>query len=407
MTKLSTKIIFLEFLKLGLYSFGGPTAHIGYFRQKFILKEKWLTENQFMEIISICQFLPGPTSSQIGYTIGLLKGGSKGGIAAWLGFTLPSALIMIFGALFLIELATLLRKEILYGLLQGLASVAIPVVAIALLTMQKMFCFSFQRILIALLTSALLFLIEFPMEQIFVISLAFILGIFLKLGSEDVEKIEYLQNEKGKIFLIALLLFLSSFVLLVILPISIPNEQNHAWHVLRSFYQSGALVFGGGHVVLPLLEKEFVQTGFISQDTFVGGYGLAQGLPGPLFSFGAYLGTILGMASENYLVGISFGLICLVMIFLPGLVLIPIVLNYWQSIKTVAWLRNGLGGVNSSVVGLLFYTFITPMLMSYLANPRGLILVFLSCLLVFFSKMPIWLIVVIMGPIGLTIYSFY
>ncbi len=405
MTKLSTKIIFLEFLKLGLYSFGGPTAHIGYFKQKFVLKDKWLTENQFMEIVSICQFLPGPTSSQIGYTIGLLKGGGKGGLAAWLGFTLPSAFIMILGALCLTQLSTLVSKEILFGLLQGFASVAIPVVAVALLTMQKMFCFSSQRILIALFTTALLFLIEFPMEQIFVISLAFILGIFLKLGSEDVKKIGYLHNDKGKIFLLALLVFLLSFVTLVILPMSIPSGQNHTWNFLKSFYQSGALVFGGGHVVLPLLEKEFVQSGFISQSIFIGGYGLAQGLPGPLFSFGAYLGTILGVSSGNYLMGIFFGLICLVVIFMPGLVLIPIVLNYWQSIQTVTWVRNGLGGVNASVVGLLLYTFITPMLANYLTNPKGILLVLMSSMLMIYLKFPAWIIVLLMGPVGLFLYT--
>ena len=146
MKEVSGNAIFFEFFKLGLYSFGGPTAHIGFFREKFVLKEKWFTEDQYMEIVSICQFLPGPTSSQIGYTIGLLKGGSKGGLAAWLGFSLPATLLMVLGAFFLIELKNLINEESLYGLLQGFASVATPVVAVALLSMQKIFCFNLSLI---------------------------------------------------------------------------------------------------------------------------------------------------------------------------------------------------------------------------------------------------------------------
>ena len=155
---------------------------------------------------------------------------------------------------------------------------------------------------------------------------------------------------------------------------------------LAYFYQSGGLVFGGGHVVLPFLEKGFVQTGFISEEMFIGGYGMVQGVPGPLFSFAAYLGAILGLSSGNAFVGVAFGLICVSIIFLPGLVIIPIVLNYWSQINSITWMRDGLSGVNASVVGLLLSVFLSPMLMNYLENPKGLILVFLSCIFIFFSK---------------------
>ena len=407
MFRVSINVIFFEFLKLGLYSFGGPTAHVGFFRQKFVLKEKWLTENQYMEIVSICQFLPGPTSSQIGYTIGLLTGGSKGGLAAWLGFTLPSTLLMILGAFFLIEITNILSEESLYGLLQGFASVATPVVAMALLSMQKAFCFSFKRILITLFSTSFLFFFEFPMEQVFIISLGFIIGIYLKLGSKKSDQVDYLQSKNNNLLIAASLVLFVSFIILVILPIIIPSEKNTVLNYLAGFYKSGALVFGGGHVVLPFLEKAFVQTGFISEEMFVGGYGMVQGVPGPLFSFAAYLGAILGLSSGNALIGVAFGLICVSIIFLPGLVIMPIVLNYWSHIKTITWIRDGLGGVNASVVGLLLSVFLNPMLMNYLANPKGLILGFLSCIFIFFSKMPTWLIVMIMGPVGLTIYSFY
>ena len=407
MKKVSGNAIFFEFFKLGLYSFGGPTAHIGFFREKFVLKEKWFTEDQYMEIVSICQFLPGPTSSQIGYTIGLLKGGSKGGLAAWLGFSLPATLLMVLGAFFLIELKNLINEESLYGLLQGFASVATPVVAVALLSMQKIFCFNFQRILITLLSTSLLFFLEFPMEQIFTISLGFIIGIYLKLGSKKSEPINYLQSRNNNLLIGASLVLFVSFFILVIFPIIIPSEKNTLLNYLAYFYQSGALVFGGGHVVLPFLEKGFVQTGFISEEMFIGGYGMVQGAPGPLFSFAAYLGAILGLSSGNAFVGVAFGLICVSIIFLPGLVIIPIVLNYWSQINSITWMRDGLSGVNASVVGLLLSVFLSPMLMNYLENPKGLILVFLSCIFIFFSKMPTWLVILIMGPTGLIIYSFY
>ncbi len=407
MKKVSGNTIFFEFLKLGLYSFGGPTAHIGFFREKFVLKEKWFTENQYMEIVSICQFLPGPTSSQIGYTIGLKKGGSKGGLAAWLGFSLPATLLMVLGAFFLIELKNLVNEESLYGLLQGFASVATPVVAVALLSMQKIFCFNFQRILITLLSTFVLVFLEFPMEQIFIISLGFIIGIYLKLGSRKSEPINYLQSKNNNLLIGASLVLFVSFFILVIFPFIIPSEKNTLLNYLAYFYQSGGLVFGGGHVVLPFLEKGFVQTGFISEEMFIGGYGMVQGVPGPLFSFAAYLGAILGLSSGNALVGVAFGLICVSIIFLPGLVIIPIVLHYWSQIKSITWMRDGLSGVNASVVGLLLSVFLSPMLMNYLENPKGLILVFLSCIFIFFSKMPTWLVILIMGPIGLIIYSFY
>ena len=231
------------------------------------------------------------------------------------------------------------------------------------------------------------------MEQIFTISLGFIIGIYLKLGSKKSEPINYLQSRNNNLLIGASLVLFVSFFILVIFPIIIPSEKNTLLNYLAYFYQSGALVFGGGHVVLPFLEKGFVQTGFISEEMFIGGYGMVQGAPGPLFSFAAYLGAILGLSSGNAFVGVAFGLICVSIIFLPGLVIIPIVLNYWSQINSITWMRDGLSGVNASVVGLLLSVFLSPMLMNYLENPKGLILVFLSCIFIFFSKMPTWLIV--------------
>ena len=400
--------IFFEFFILGLYSFGGPTAHIGFFQEKFVKRKKWLSEKKFMDLVSLSQFLPGPSSSQVGFLIGLQKGSYLGGFAAWLGFTIPSAFLMILSALILVSYTSMNGMNETEKVLNGFASVAIPIIALALINMGKNFCYEIKRLSIFFISFLILLIWEFPFEQLIVITIGFALGIFFNLRDKitrDVQPhIEKIIISKNLNFL--LLIFISvSIIFLILFPIINLYNKVLYFQIFSGLYKSGSLVFGGAHVVLPYLEKEFVFNNLISKELFNGGYGLAQALPGPLFTFASYIGTVIG-ASNGIYHALFLGIASLILIFFPGLIIATLAINYWDRLMKFNWVYNGIHGVNASVVGLLCLTFVDILLSNYLGNINGILLIIISTLLIAFLKFPSWLSVLIMGPIGYFMYSF-
>lgn len=401
--------IFSEFFVLGLYSFGGPTAHIGFFQENFVKRKKWLSEKKFMEFVSLSQFLPGPSSSQVGFLIGLQSGSYWGGLAAWLGFTIPSAFLMILSALIIVSYTNTNGMNEAVKFLYGLASVAIPIIAAVLINMGKNFCFEIKRLLIFFISFFTLLIWEFPFEQVIIISLGFVLGVFFNLKDKATKDarphiVEIIISKKN-LNLLLLIFMLVSIIFLILLPIINVYYDILYLQIFSGLYKSGSLVFGGGHVVLPYLEKEFVFNKLISKELFNGGYGLAQALPGPLFTFASYIGTVIG-ASNGIYHALFLGIASLIFIFFPGLIIATLAINYWDRLMKFNWVYNGIHGVNASVVGLLCLTFVDILLSNYLGNINGILLIIISTLLIAFLKFPSWLSVLIMGPIGYFMYSF-
>lgn len=311
--------IFLVALKLGLLSFGGPTAHLGYFYDEYVKKRKWLDEKEYSDLVALCQFLPGPASSQVGIGIGTIRGGILGGIISFIGFTLPSVIIlMVFSALFI-------NNDSSLTWMQGLKLVAVAIVAQAVIGMGKKLTNTKSTITLALFVLILSLTINNLYIQVIALSITGIYGlIFLKETSTDINNLRVKTFKLPKILgFISISLF---FLLLIVLPI-VSSMTNNLWlRMFDSFYRSGSLVFGGGHVVLPLLENEFVPQGLISPDSFITGYAAAQAVPGPLFTFASYI----GMSIE----GIGGGVLATVAIFLPAFLLLFGVLPFWDDIKS-------------------------------------------------------------------------
>ena len=283
---ISTWQLFLIFLKLGLTSFGGPIAHIAYFRDEFVTRRRWLTDHSYADLVALCQFLPGPASSQVGLAIGLSRGGYTGAIVAWVGFTFPSALVLV---LFAMSLSSL-DNTTMFGIIHGLKIVAVAVVAQAVWSMAKNLCPDRTRLSIMAITTSVVLLIPHPATQLLVIIIAGLIGtvLFKANDAEQSESIPLKISERaGKI---ALSLF---FILLLGLPLLTQLFPSQSLLIIDIFYRAGALVFGGGHIVLPLLQSELVPNGLINNDTFLAGYGAAQAVPGPLFTFAAFIGASL------------------------------------------------------------------------------------------------------------------
>lgn len=338
--------VLLIFLKLGLTSFGGPIAHIGYFRREFVERRRWLDDETFTDLVGLCQFLPGPASSQVGFSIGLLRAGWRGGLAAWSGFTLPSVALLIAFAV----VAPDLGGPIGTGLVHGLKLVAVAVVAQAVWDMARRLCPDRRRAGIALASIAMIALLPTVYAQLIVIVLGAALG-FVLCGTTESATVPGRQHTDAfpvsrTAGTIALVLF---GALLLGLPALAPLDSSQATRAFQAFYRSGALVFGGGHVVLPLLQNETVATGWVSSNSFLAGYGAAQAVPGPLFTFAAFLGWIMsGVPNHGY-----GALLAVVGIFLPGLLLVLAALPYWQALRTHPSMTAVLSGVNAAVVGLL------------------------------------------------------
>jgi chromate transporter len=372
------------FLRLGLTSFGGPVAHLGYFRAEFVERRHWLDEGAYADIVALCQFLPGPASSQTGISIGLLRAGLPGALCAWLGFTAPSALAIILFGYGVTALGNLADSAWLHGL----KIVAVAVVAQAVWGMARNLCPDRERATIAVGVAMVVLAIPSAPGQIGAIAAGGLIGWRLLRNGPQLPEQEPIAIHLPRAWSIAALA--SFFVLLVGLPMLAAAVPSHALVLVDSFYRSGSLVFGGGHVVLPLLQAAVVPPGWVTNDAFLAGYGAAQAVPGPLFTFSAYLGTVMGPAPNGWL----GGLICLAAIFLPSFLLLIGVLPFWDTLRRRPGVRSALRGVNAAVVGLLLAALYRPVWTSAILGPADFAIGILAFLLLTLWAVPPWLVVI-------------
>ena len=390
---------FLVSLKLGLTSFGGPVAHLGYFRETYVERGKWLSEQRFAELLALTQFLPGPASSQLGAAIGYERAGWFGGLAAWFGFTLPSAVVMIAFAVGMGSIQDWLGV----GWLHGLKLAAIAVVAVALLGMRKGLCPRWPEMILAIAALVVLRVTPEIWMQPLVILMGGLLGaaVFHKeeIGSKNEEpnteeSIKANHARNTPIPLRGLVITSVVMLAMIVVPMIVQGERDA--QATGGLFRAGALVFGGGHVVLPLLESSTVDTGMVAKDTFLAGYGAAQAVPGPLFTFGGFLGASMGIFGNAWL----GGAVGIVAIFLPGMMLLAGGLPVWNRLKDFAWARAGVRGANATVVGLLAAALLG-MLTS--ANVGGLldgVGILLLALALYFKWLPVWLLVIVAAVFG-------
>ena len=386
--------IWLEILlvstRLGLTSFGGPVAHLGYFHEEYIRRRKWMDEKSYADLIALCQFLPGPASSQVGIGIGVMRGGIIGGILSFLGFTLPSVFALI---VFVTLLHTFGVEEA--GWISGLKIVAVVVVAHAVLGMAKKFTPDLKRKMIALFALVGTLLFSTPFTQIGVIIIGGVVGFLLyRIESIKEEQTVSLFPISKRFGYICLSLF---FGLLIALPI-LRSFTSIQWIALfDSFYRSGSLVFGGGHVVLPLLEQEFVPSGWLHKEEFLAGYGAAQAVPGPLFTFAAYIGATIN--------GWQGGLFATFAIFLPAFLLIFGALPFWDALRRNPKIKGALVGVNASVVGILLAALYDPIWTSSIHDKIDFALATILFSMLVYWRFPPW-VIVLAGAIGGVIISY-
>lgn len=385
----STFVIFLIFLRLGLTSFGGPVAHLGYFHEEFVKKRKWLSDLGFADLVAFCQFLPGPASSQVGLSIGMSRGGVMGGAAAWTGFTLPSALFLILVAYGM----THFGEWVPLGALHGLKIAAVAVVALAVWGMAKRLCTDRIRVSLMILTA--FFLLCFPgaASQFGAMVVAGVFGA-LFLNKQEHSATSGFSLGWPRSWSVGLLS--AFFICLLVLPIVAKTFPHQLTALLDTFYRAGALVFGGGHVVLPLLQAEVVPNGWLTEQTFMAGYGAAQAVPGPLFSFSAFLGASMNQPPN----GLLGGLFCLVAIYLPSFFLVAGALPFWDRLRSHARIRRGLAGLNAAVVGLLLAALYDPVWTSAIFKPQDFGLALLAFLGLVFWKCPAWAMVALCGIAG-------
>jgi len=376
--------IFLVFLRLGCTSFGGPIAHLGYFQRELIDKRAWCSKETYAEIVALAQSVPGPASSQTGFALGLLRGGLRGGLAAFLGFTLPSALLMFafaFGH-------SLLTGPISLRALHGLELVAVAIVAQAVLSMRSSLAPDIQRIVIAFAATAITLLLPTHFATLIAIATGLLAGLLVCRTTQADPPPDAPPSPISRTTgLIAGALFA-----LLLIASELPSHTHTAtlFPIAAAFYRSGALVFGGGHVVLPLLETAVVSPNWLSQPTFVAGYGAAQAVPGPLFTFAAYLGASIGMPAHH---AALYSLAALFGIFLPGLLLMLAILPFWATLRTQLALRSALRGINASVVGVLLAALIRPLATTAIHSLEDIFFASAALALLLFTNAPTWAIV--------------
>jgi chromate transporter len=382
------------FLRLGLTSFGGPVAHLGYYRAEFVERRKWLDEHTYADIVALWQFLPGPTSSQVGITVGIMRAGFLGALAAWIGFTMPSAAAMILFGYGLTRFGDLSGAPWLHGL----KIVAVAVVAQAVWGMAQSLRPAAAKPLkiwatIAVGAAILALAVPSAVGQVVAILAGALIGWAL-LGSAQTPPsgVSIAVHIPRALSVAAAILFVALLFGLPLLAAAVPAQPIK---LLDSFYRSGSLVFGGGHVVLPLLQAEVVPSGWVSNDAFLAGYGAAQAVPGPLFTFAAYLGTVMGPAPN----GVVGGLLCLVAIFLPSFLLLIGALPFWDSLRRHPVVQSALPGVNAAVVGLLLAALYRPVWTSAIFAPQDFAIGVVAFLMLTFWAVPPWL-VVILGALG-------
>lgn len=382
--------VFRVFLQLGVTSFGGPIAHLAYFRDELVVRRRWLDEGGYAELVALSQFLPGPASSQVGFSLGLLRGnGLLGGFAAWVAFTLPSALILFAFALG----AASFTGPLAEGILHGLKLVAVAVVAQAIWGMARTLAPDRMRAGIALAAMAIVILHGGSLGQVAAIVLGAAIGLRLCRGEAGSVSghLRFPVSRRGGAVALTL------FGLLFLVPPILADITGHQGVALfDAFYRSGALVFGGGHVVLPLLQAEVVGAGWVANDAFLAGYGLAQAVPGPLFTFAAYLGAVSAPAPN----GIAGAAIALVAVFLPGLLLVYGMLPFWDALRARPAAQAVMRGANAAVVGILGAALYDPVWTSAVVTPRDFLLALTGFLLLTVWRAPSWVVVVLMAVAG-------
>jgi len=377
------------FFRLGLTSFGGPVAHLGYFRDEFVRRRRWLDDKSYADLVALCQFLPGPASSQVGLAIGLLRGGYAGAFAAWIGFTLPSAVAMVLFGYGIGALGNAAGS----GWLHGLKVAAVAVVAQAVLGMARTLAPDRARATLAVVAAIIALGAPSSWGQIGAIVLGGIVGALLLHSGEEIAPAALPLSVSRALGALLLAVF---FVLLIGLPLLAAAIPSQALKEFDAFYRAGSLVFGGGHVVLPLLQASVVPPGWVDNDAFLAGYGAAQAVPGPLFTFAAYLGTVMGPPPNGW-IGAS---ICLIAIFLPSFLLVIGALPFWEQLRRRPVAQASLRGVNAAVVGLLLATLYQPVWTVGITDAADFALAVAAFLLLFMWQTPPWLVVILSAAAG-------
>ncbi|RDI57960.1 chromate efflux transporter [Microvirga subterranea] len=376
--------VFAAFLKLGLTSFGGPVAHLGYFRDEFVVRRRWLDERAYADLVALCQFLPGPASSQVGMAVGLSRAGYRGALAAWTAFTLPSAIALVlfaYGVGFLGETFG-------SGWLHGLKVAAVAVVALAVLGMARSLTPDRERATLAVAAAAVTLAFPSAWGQIGAIVLGGLVGVSLLRGGGPADHVALPLSVSRRAGTAALVAF---FALLAGLPLLAAATGSQSIALVDAFYRAGSLVFGGGHVVLPLLQAEVVPPGWVTNDAFLAGYGAAQAVPGPLFTFAAYLGAVMDPEPNGW----AGAALCLVAVFVPSFLLVVGALPFWEELRRRPVAQSALRGVNAAVVGLLLAALYHPVWTAGILNGGDFALAASAFLLLFMWRAPPWLVVIL------------
>ncbi|MDO5647252.1 chromate efflux transporter [Paracoccus sp. (in: a-proteobacteria)] len=378
--------VFTTFLRLGLTSFGGPVAHLGYFRDEFVNRRRWLTDAAYADLVALCQFLPGPASSQVGFAVGMMRAGWAGAVAAFVAFTLPSAIALLVVAL----TAAQLTGPVATGALHGLKIVAVAIVAQAVWGMARSLCPDRERASIALLAVVMLAFLPGAFGMVGAIAAGAVAGLALGRGPAQPAGAQMPLPVTRRGAIVALIAFVA---LLLGLPLMAGLSQ--ALAVADAFYRAGSLVFGGGHVVLPLLQAEVVAPGWITPDQFLTGYGAAQAVPGPLFTFAAYLGAVL----DGPVTGIVGATLALMAVFLPGFLLLIAALPFWAQFRAMPVAQSAMQGANAAVVGVLGAALYSPVFTSGVTDMRDFALALGCFIALMLWRVPSWAVVLI-GAFG-------
>ncbi|RQM84074.1 ChrA protein [Staphylococcus xylosus] len=379
--------VFLVALRLGCTSFGGPTAHLGYFYDEYVKRRQWLTEQQYTNLVALCQFLPGPASSQVGFGIGITKAGLIGGVISFIGFTLPSVIVLMLCATLLLAYSNDL------GWTHGLKLVAVAIVLNAIIGMGQKLLPDLKTKILALFTLVVAITVIHPLSQLGALIVVAIVGLALFKETDEQKSSIKIFNIPRIVGAISLILF---FSLLLILPILNYVTHNSWINMIDNFYRSGALVFGGGHVVLPLLEQSFVATDMICANDFLSGYALTQAVPGPLFTFAAYIGTVMS--------GVTGGIVATIAIFLPAFLLLVGVLPFWEHVQSNRYAKSMLKAISAGVVGILIAAFYDPIFTSSVNSNIDFAFAATLFVLLAYCKTPSWLIVILGLLLGLIFY---
>lgn len=370
--------IFLVSTRLGLTSFGGPTAHLAYFHEEYVRRRKWMDEKSYADLVALCQFLPGPSSSQVGIGIGIMGAGIIGGIISFIGFTFPSVVMLIAFALLMTGFDVGNA-----GWIHGLKIVAVAIVAHAIIGMAKSLTPDLKRKAIAILALLVTLLWHTAFSQVGVILIAAFIGFLLLEQENEGGVVQSRFPVSKQVGAICLLLFVG---LLVALPLLKEATGSYWVAMFDSFYRSGSFVFGGGHVVLPLLENEFVPTGWMSEEAFLAGYGVTQAVPGPLFTFAAYLGTVMN--------GWQGGVVATVAIFLPAFLLVIGALPFWDQLRNHPKITGAIMGMNAAVIGILIAALYSPIWTSSILEVKDFALAVVLFSMLAYWKLPPWIVVV-------------